>query len=225
MRTSRRILPSRNFHSSQPDWAAGCRHLRNVDPVLREIIGSVGPCTLRRRRDYFVVLCKAIFSQQISTRVAEVLFGRFCDLFPRRRPTPQRVIHLLTKADPGLIRRCGASRQKQAYLLDLAEHFQSGKLPTARFSRMSDEQIIKALVDVKGIGRWTAEMFLIFVLNRPDVYPIDDLGLRKGVQRAYGMADLPTVKQLHEVGETCKPYRSVATWYFWQSLAGQKDRV
>jgi DNA-3-methyladenine glycosylase II len=203
----------------QPDWSVGQRYLSKADPVLAKIIKAVGPCNLQRRRDYFVVLCKSIFSQQISTTVAAVLFGRFRDQFPGRRPTPARVIALFTSNDSETIRACCASRQKQAYLLDLARHFESGKLPTARFSRMDDEAIIEALDDVKGIGRWTAEMFLIFVLNRPDVFPVDDLGLRKGVQRAFGLPQIPTTKQLGEYGERWRPYRSLATWYLWRMLS------
>jgi DNA-3-methyladenine glycosylase II len=138
-----------------------------------------------------------------------------------RRPTPTRVIELFSKP-PELINGVGLSRPKQAYILDLARHFQSGKLRTSRFCRMSDEEIIEALVEVKGIGRWTAEMFLIFVLNRPDVYPVDDLGLRKNIQRAYGLVEMPTVKQLHVLGEKWRPYRSLATWYFWRMPASRK---
>ena len=197
------------------DWAAGEKHLCRVDPVLKAIIKKVGPCTIKPRRDYFVVLCQSIFSQQISVKVAAILFHRFRNQFPMRRPTPTRVIEFLSKP-PESLNACGLSRPKQAYILDLARHFESGKLRTSRFARMSDEEIIQALVEVKGIGRGTAEMFLIFVLNRPDVYPVDDLGLRKNVQRAYALAELPSVKKLHELAEPWKPYRSLATWYFWR---------
>jgi len=205
--------------TAQPDWKAGERHLCRVDPVLRAIIKKVGPCTLHRRRDYFVVLCQSIFSQQISVAVAATLFKRFRNQFPRQRPTPARVIELLTKLQQQNLTGYGLSRQKMAYVLDLARHFESGKLKTRDFTRLDDEQIIEALTDVKGIGRWTAEMFLIFVLNRPDVYPVDDLGLRKSVQRAYGLAEIPTVKKLHELAEGWKPYRSLATWYLWRMPA------
>jgi DNA-3-methyladenine glycosylase II len=203
------------------DWAAGEKQLCRVDPVLKKIIKKVGPCTLKRRKDYFVVLCKSIFSQQISVKVAAVLFHRFRNQFPMRRPTPIRVIELFDRPEEK-VNAVGLSRQKRAYILDLARHFESGKLRTSRFSRMSDEEIIEALVAVKGIGRWTVEMFLIFVLNRPDVYPVDDLGLRKNIQRAYGLAEMPTVKQLNEMGEKWKPYRSLATWYFWRLPAAEK---
>ncbi len=200
----------------QPDWSAGVRTLRKADKVLSAVISDVGPCTLQRRRDYFVVLCKSIFSQQISVAVATVLFGRFRDQFPGRRPTPERVLTFLTTATPELIRACGVSRQKQAYLIDLAEHFVSGTLPTPRFNRMTDDEIVAALGDVNGIGRWTAEMFLIFVLNRPDVFPVDDLGLKKAVQRAFELPTVPTARQLQPYGDRWKPFRSLATWYLWR---------
>ena len=201
---------------TKTDWTAATRHLRRVDPVMAGIIKTVGPCTLTRRRDYFVVLCKSIVSQQISTAVATVLFGRFRNHFPQRRPTPKRTIEFLKTADPLLIRGCGLSRQKAVYLLDLAEHFEAGKIPVRKFNSMTDEQIIDCLDGVKGIGRWTVEMFLIFVLNRPDVYPVDDLGIRKGVQRAYGLSTLPNAKELNEIGEKWRPHRSLATWYLWR---------
>ena len=200
----------------RPDWSPALGHLRRVDPVMARVIDAVGPCTLHPRRDYFVVLCKSIFSQQISVAGAATLFGRFRDQFPQRRPTPERVVEFLTTGDANLVKFCGLSRQKQAYVLDLARHFLDRRLPTARFARMGDEQIIESLTAVRGIGRWTAEMFLIFVLNRPDLLPIDDLGLRKGMQRAYALAALPTGPEMVRIGEAWRPFRSVATWYLWR---------
>ena len=211
-------------------WDAATRHLRRADPVLGRVIERVGPCTLRPRRDYFVVLCKAIFTQQISTTVAAVLFGRFRDLFPGRRPTPGRLLELIAAGDnrlpgPGLD-RCGLSRQKRAYLADLARHFTDGEIPTRRLGRMDDERVIDSLVRVKGIGRWTAEMFLIFTLNRPDVLPVDDLGLREGVRAIYGLAERPGAAELTKLAEPWRPYRSVATWYVWRrdAVAGARRR-
>ena len=201
-----------------PDWSSALKHLR-YDPVMRKLIGRVGPCTLHPRRDYFVVLCKSIFTQQISTKVATTLFGRFRDQFPMRRPTPARVATFLQRADEQLIRTCGLSRQKRAYVLDLAEQFAAGQIPTRRFARMIDEDIIQSLVRVKGVGRWTAEMFLIFVLNRPDVLPVDDLGLREGVKVAYGLKERPGADVLTDLGERWRPYRTIATWYLWRGLS------
>ena len=185
---------------------------------MRSIIERVGPCTLAPRRDYFVVLCKSIFTQQISTRIATILFNRFRDNFPQRRPTPQRVIEFL-QSDSELVRACGLSRQKQSYLLDLAQRFLQGQIPTRAFSRMSDEEVIQSLVQVKGIGRWTGEMFLIFVLNRPDVLPVDDLGLREGARRFYGLKERPKARELTELGEQWRPWRTIATWYLWRGLS------
>jgi DNA-3-methyladenine glycosylase II len=184
---------------------------------MKRAIQLVGPCTLAPRRDYFVVLCKSIYSQQISTQAAAALFGRFRDLFPSRRPTPRLVLEAMD-GDVEVLRRVGLSRQKQKYVRDLAEHFVTNQIPTRRLSRMSDEQVIDALVKVNGIGRWTAEMFLIFVLNRPDVWPVDDLGLRKGAELVLGLKRTPSAKELVPMGELFRPYRSVATWYMWRAI-------
>lgn len=200
---------------SRPQWAEAIRFLRR-DPVMRGIIRAVGPCTLHPRRDCFVVLCQSIFTQQISTKIATVLFNRFRDQFPQRRPTPKRVLELLRNGDEATLRHVGLSRQKRAYLIDLAEHFDAGAIPTRRFARMSDEEIIASLTRVRGIGRWTVEMFLIFVLNRPDVWPIDDLGLRVQAGRALGLAERPTAAQTLEIGQRYRPWRTVATWYLWR---------
>jgi DNA-3-methyladenine glycosylase II len=196
-------------------WIAGAKHLAGIDPRLRKIIKKVGPCPLRPRRDYFVVLCKAIYSQQISTRVAAVLFGRFRQQFPGKRPTPALVIRLLD-GDPARLKTCGLSRQKMKYLRDLADHFVFARIPTRRLAAMSDQEVIDALVRVHGIGRWTAEMFLMFVLNRTDVLPVDDLGLRDAVKDVYGLKQRPTAKELTALAEGWRPWRSLATWYLWR---------
>jgi DNA-3-methyladenine glycosylase II len=197
-------------------WSDAVKHLRAADPRLRKVIDRVGPCTLAPRRDYFVVLCKAIFTQQISTKVAAVLFGRFRDLFPMRRPTPTMVLRAFEREPEHLLRHCGLSRQKAAYIKDLAQRFASGEVPTRRLSSMDDEQVIESLVRVNGIGRWTAEMFLMFTLNHPDVLPVDDLGLRDGVREVYGLKERPTAKQVTEIAGPWRPWRTVATWYLWR---------
>jgi DNA-3-methyladenine glycosylase II len=198
-------------------WFSAQKHLAEVGPPMLELIQRVGACTLRPRRDYFVVLAKAIFSQQISTKVADVLFGRFRDQFPGRRPTPEKTIALFR--DPAAARLCGLSRQKEAYILDLARHFANGSIPTRKLSSMSDEDVIEALTCVKGIGQWTAEMFLIFTLNRGDVLPVDDLGLRAAAKRVYNLRTLPDAKRLRKLAEPWAPYRSIATWYLWRGTA------
>jgi DNA-3-methyladenine glycosylase II len=206
----------------QRRWDAGLKHLRR-DPVMRKIIRKVGPCTLTPRRDYFIVLCKSIFTQQISTKIATILFGRFCELFPRRKPTPKGTIDVLCHDHNA--KRCGLSRQKRTYLLDLAKHFADGEIPTRRIAAMSDEEIIECLTRVKGVGRWTAEMFLIFVLNRPDVWPVDDLGLREGARVVFNLRDRPGAKALRELGERFGPHRTLATWYLWRYLGSQVQKT
>jgi len=205
------------YYWSMADWSKARRHLSRIDPVMKQIIRRVGPCTLAPRRDYFVKLCQSIYNQQISTVVARVLFKRFRDRFANRRPTPKAVLEFLAE-DEEVIRSVGLSRQKRSYLHDLATHFVNGHVKTRRFATMEDEAIIEALTPIKGIGRWTVEMFLIFCLNRPDVWPIDDLGVRKGVQVAYGLAEIPGKAEMIEMGERWRPYRTVASWYLWRSL-------
>lgn len=206
-----------NLPPAHPDWSKAIRHLKKADPVLRGIIPKVGPCTLHPRRDLFIVLCQSIFSQQISTRVAEVLFARFRALFPRSRPTPRRVREALM-GDETFIAGCGLSRQKKAYLLDLSHHFEQRLVPWRKFSRMTDEEVIASLTQVKGIGRWTAEMLLMFTLNRPDVLPVDDLGLRKGMQQAYRLGDLPKAAEMVKLADSWRPWRSIGTWYMWRQF-------
>jgi DNA-3-methyladenine glycosylase II len=198
------------------EWTAARRHLEG-DPVLRALMDAIGPCTLKPRRDHFVILCKSIYSQQISAAVATVLFGRFREKFPRKRPTPGLVLKLLTKGSADELQGCGLSRQKRAYLIDLSRHFLSGAIPNHRLSSLSDEEIVEKLTAVNGIGRWTAEMFLIFVLNRPDVWPVDDLGLRASVMKVYGMKERPGAKELVKLAEAWRPYRTVASWYLWRA--------
>jgi DNA-3-methyladenine glycosylase II len=136
-----------------------------------------------------------------------------------RRPTPRHVVTFLSNGNDELIRNCGLSRQKRAYVLDLAQRFCSGDIPTRRFARMSNDEIIETLTQVNGIGRWTAEMFLIFVLNRPDVLPVGDLGVRDSAKLVYGLKERPIAKDLLALGERWRPYRTIATWYLWRGLS------
>jgi DNA-3-methyladenine glycosylase II len=201
------------------DWSAAIRHLRRVDPILAKMIKRVGPCTIVPRRDYYNLLCISIFNQQISTKIATILFNRFCDLFPNRKLTPQRVLDLLNQ-NVDMAPRCGLSRQKRKYLIDLSQKFLDKKVPTRKFAQMSDDQIIESLTQINGVGRWTAEVFLMFVLNRPDVLPVDDLGLREAVKRAYKLRDRPDAKKLKKIAAPWQPWRTVATWYLWRGMEG-----
>ena len=197
--------------------AEAVRTLKRRDPTLARIIRRVGPCGLRPGRRYFAALCDAIISQQLSTSVAAAIGARFRNLFPRKSPTPSAVLALSDAA----LRGAGLSRQKSAYLRDLARHFADGQVPSRRLARMTDDEIIATLTRVKGIGVWTVQMFLIFVMDRPDVLPVADLGLGKAVQRHYGLPDLPGADELTARAERWRPYRSLATWYLWQSLNNQ----
>ncbi len=194
--------------------AAACRHLAKADPVMRGIIARVGPCRLKQYPRYFATLCDSIVSQQLSSRVAEVIFKRFEALYPHGRPTPQRVA-----ATPvPRLRRAGLSGQKARYLKELAKGFASGKIRPHRFARQSNKEIIETLTAIHGIGRWTAEMFMMFSLNRLDVLPVDDLGIKKAVQQAYGLRMLPKPATIRRIGRSWQPYETIACWYLWRSL-------
>ncbi len=188
-----------------------------ADPKLGLIIKRVGPCELHSAapRDPFEALTMSIASQQLSTKAAATIFGRFCDLFPDRRPTPQRVMTLTDEE----IRAVGFSRPKVSFIKDLAAHVQDGRLDLKRLTKHPDDEVMRQLVAVKGIGRWTAEIFLMFRLGRPDILPADDLGLMNAAHRIYGMRKRPTPEQLRRRGEAWRPYRSVAAWYLWASLS------
>jgi DNA-3-methyladenine glycosylase II len=200
------------------DYEKARRHLLRRDPRLATVIKQVGPCTLADvpERTPFVALAEAIASQQLSVKAADTIFGRFCDLFaPDRVPDPVRLLAL----DDETIRRAGFSRSKVAFLRDLAAHVVDERLPLERLHGEDDDTVMEQLVAVKGIGVWTAEIFLMFRLKRPDVFPADDLGLVKAAQRIYGLRQRPDRRKLLAIAEAWRPYRSVAAWYLWRSLA------
>jgi DNA-3-methyladenine glycosylase II len=189
-------------------------HLRGADPVMDQIIQHVGPYRIARRPDRFQALVRAIIFQQLAGRAAQTIYGRFVEIFKGARfPTPAQVLEVPASQ----LRKAGLSGQKTLYIKDLAQHVANGSLNFRRFARMDDEEIIAQLTTVKGIGRWTAEMFLMFNLWRPDVLPVDDLGVRRAAMNAYRMSAPPTAKELITLGEPWRPYRSVATWYLWRS--------
>ena len=183
------------------------------DPILGKIIDKVGDYSLKRRNHHFAVLVESIISQQLATKAAEAIFRRFTKLYPKF-PTATQI--LATRKSK--LRKSGISGMKIDYLKDLARNIEEGKLKIKSLPKMSDEQVIEQLTQIKGIGRWTAEMFLIFSLGRQDVLPVHDLGLRKGVQFAFSLSQLPKPKEVEKLGERWKPYRSIATWYLWKSL-------
>jgi len=195
------------------DFSQAQLHLAQADPVLAAIISRHGPCKLRPQKKYFMALAEAILSQQLSVKAAATIFNRFKEKLGGR-VTPEKILQLRLPQ----FRAVGISRQKTSYLRDLAAHWQAGLLTPRQLVKMNDEEVIAALTQVKGIGRWTAEMFLIFSLLRPDVLPVGDLGFRNAVQRAYGLRKLPEAKRLTQIAAGWRPYRSVATWYMWASL-------
>lgn len=192
---------------------AACRHLRDGDPIMRTLIDRVGQCELVARRGAFAILCHSIISQQLSIAAAATIYGRFVRLYPTRRLTPASVL-----ASPvASLRAVGLSEQKVRYVLDLAFAFQNGLVQPRRFSKQSNEEIIATLMRIKGIGRWTVEMFLIFSLNRLDVLPVDDLGIRQSAQRWYGLPMPPSPAILRTLAEPWHPYESIACWYLWRA--------
>lgn len=197
-----------------PYGPAAVVHLRRADPALARIIDAVGPFRMARRPEAFQALARAIISQQLAGRAALAIYQRFAKLFPGVRfPTPRQV----ADATQQTLKSVGLSRQKILYLKDLAARIADGKLNFRHLGRMEDEAVVAQLTRVKGIGRWTAEIFLMFTLGRPDVLPADDLGLRNAVASAYGMRAAPTAKELRLLAERWRPYRSAAVWYFWLS--------
>jgi DNA-3-methyladenine glycosylase II len=198
------------------DYARARRLLLRRDPVLAALIKAHGPCGLAaaQRKDHFSALVRAITFQQLSTKAAATIYGRLMALVPGEAPTPEALARLTEDQ----LRSAGMSRQKGAYLRDLSEKVMSGSLDLDALESMTDEDVIKSLVQVKGIGRWSAEMFLIFRLHRPDVLPVGDLGIVTAIQRAYRWRKRPTPARMMKLGEAWRPYRSVASWYLWRSL-------
>ena len=189
-------------------------HFDKRDAVMAEVIRRLGPFKLKRNRNYFQVLCKAIVGQQISTKAAESITHRFHHLFTGTRPTPKKVQALPEKQ----LREAGLSSQKVKYMKDLSAKFLDGSVRPHRMAYQDNEEIIQQLTGVYGVGRWTAEMFLIFSLNRMDVLPVGDLGLRAGVQQLYNMRAMPTPDRVRKLGKKWQPFETVATWYTWRTL-------
>ena len=199
------------------DPEAAFAHLRAADAVLARVIDGVGPLTLEPRDGAFRMLSRAIFFQQLAGPAARAILGRVLATLGADEDNWYAPAQLLAASDEQL-RAAGLSRQKTVYLRDLADKFASGDLSEGVLHEFDDEEVIKRVSAVKGIGRWTGEMFLIFSLGRPDVLPVDDLGVRRGMQIAYGLADLPKADEMRTIAEPWRPYRSAGTWYMWRSL-------
>jgi DNA-3-methyladenine glycosylase II len=199
-----------------PSHRKAVNHLKRVDPVLAGVIDRVGPCRLAARSEgtHFEALVRSIIYQQLSGKAAGTIHGRFMDLFPDRTPAADP---LLAMPDDRL-RSVGLSRQKVSYLRDLAAKTSTGALPLDHVDTLDDDALIAHLVQVKGIGRWTAQMFLMFRLGRPDVLPELDLGIQNAVKKAYRLRKHPAPARIREIGKRWTPYGTVASWYLWRSL-------
>ncbi len=200
-----------------PDyWDDACKHLTRRDRVMKKLIPQFGEARLQSRGDAFTTLARSIVGQQISVKAAQSVWDRFAARIggPSHRIAPVKVLELDTPA----LREAGLSARKCEYLQDLARHFEQGTVHVRQWQQMDDEAIIEELVAIRGIGRWTAEMFLIFHLMRPNVLPLDDLGLLKGISVNYFSGEPVSRAEARELGEAWAPFRSVATWYIWRSL-------
>jgi DNA-3-methyladenine glycosylase II len=217
----RRSVPPVSAQALTPDgYARARRALMRRDPVLGAAIRTIGPCGMadRQRTDHLSALVGSIVSQQLSTKAAATIFGRFAALFPDNHIPSAAAIAAI---DDLTLRGVGLSGQKVGYLRDLSARIGDGRLNLDELETLSDEGVIERLTAVKGFGRWTAEMFLMFRLHRPDVLPVGDLGIQNAIQRLYKLRKRPDPKRMMKLGEAWKPYRSVASWYLWQTLRNE----
>jgi DNA-3-methyladenine glycosylase II len=198
------------------NYRSSVRALKRVDPVLAKVIEAVGPCRFEIRREgtHFQALTRSIVYQQLSGKAAATILGRFNAIARDGAPTPADV---LAMQEPRM-REAGLSRQKIGYLRDLAAKVETGALPLSDVETMTDDDLIEHLVQVKGIGRWTAQMFLMFRLGRPDVLPELDLGIQNAIKRAYRLRSRPKPERVRRIGSKWTPFSSVACWYLWRSL-------
>jgi DNA-3-methyladenine glycosylase II len=202
--------------SIPPKVIEGAKHLATVDPALKEMLAVHGPPDLRRgrpRREHFAELARMICYQQLAGRAAAAIHARFEGLFDGVGPTPEGVLALPDET----LRSAGLSRSKAASIRDLAQKVVDGDVELDRMSRLSDENVVRELTLVRGIGQWTAHMFLMFQLGRLDVWPTLDYGVRSGYARLFALPDAPTAKQLEPLGDRFRPYRSLVAWYCWRA--------
>jgi DNA-3-methyladenine glycosylase II len=198
---------------AQSAHAKAERHLARSHAGLREMIRRVGPCTLQPNPNHFQLLVRTIISQQLSTAVAKSIAQKLEQALAPHGPTPARI----SEAADDVIRGCGLSGAKLKSLRDLSAKVLDGSLPLAEIAERSDDEVKESLLKVHGIGPWSVDMFLMFSLGRPDVLPVGDLGLRVGMKELFGLTEMPPTKTLFELAEPWRPYRSIATWYFWRS--------
>jgi DNA-3-methyladenine glycosylase II len=206
--------------SFDPELATrALRHLRRRDPVLRPVIERVGPVTMKLQKNRFQALVGSIIAQQISSKAARAISKRLLASVRPRRLTPEVVAAIPIEQ----LRAIGLSSQKASYIHDLAAHVADGRVRLSRAHRLTDDEVIEELIQVKGIGVWTAQMFLIFSLGRPDIFPHGDYGVRAAIRNLYGLPDLPNKEQSFAIAEPWRPYASIAAWYCWKSLDGTAE--
>jgi DNA-3-methyladenine glycosylase II len=186
---------------------------------MARLVDEIGPLNRRQRRrgrpdDAYGALVRSITGQQLSTKAAATIYGRLTALYGGRTPTPEQII----ATDPDELRGVGLSRAKAAYLRDLAEHIVDGELPIDELAELPDAQVYELLTAIKGLGRWTVDMFLMFHLGRPDILPVGDLGIRKAIQTQYSLGELPNAKAIEQIAEPWRPHRTLACLYLWESL-------
>lgn len=199
------------------NWTDGEKFLANIEPIFADLISKYGSCTLEpiAQKEYYLTLIKGILSQQVSSEISQKFFQAFTAIFSQT-PQPEDLLN----ASIGQITACGCNEPKAQYIKDLSRHIIENKITLDKFSEMEDSAIIKQLTEVKGFGRWTAEIFLILALNRPNVLPADDFGLKKSMQILFKLPAIPQKRsQVTKLAETWTPWRSLATWYLWQYFA------
>jgi DNA-3-methyladenine glycosylase II len=201
-------------------WDDACRHLAKRDRVMRKLVADHGHARLYTRGDAFTTLARSIVGQQVSVASAQAVWNRLLGLFEVESEDARGPLNVqdLLRLEPEVLRKVGLSARKVDYLRDLAGHFDNGQVHVSDWQKMDDEAIIEELTDIRGIGRWTAEMFLIFHLLRPNVLPLDDVGLIKGISQNYFSGEPVSRAEARDVAEAWAPYRTVGTWYLWRSL-------
>lgn len=197
---------------------SGRLHLQKNDPVMKRILKSVGPFQAKTKRDRFGTLVNSIVSQQISVAAARTIRGRLWEAVGDGGRTPRIAPEQLLTFDVDALRAVGVSRQKATYVLDLADKVNSGAVVLESIHRLEDDEVIQSLTQVKGIGVWTAQMFLMFSLGRLDILPVDDLGLKNAIRLQYELDDMPDKQQMEDLAASWRPYATIACWYLWQSL-------
>ena len=197
---------------------AAVAHLRRADPVMAKIIERVGPCKLAPLQPTFETLARSITFQQLHGKAASTIFGRL-----QNAVGPNFSATAFLKVEPETLRACGLSRQKLASLTDLAEHVVRRRINFKKLPDLANDEVLEALTQVRGVGVWTAQIFLMFALQRPNVLPLGDFGIRNAVRQAYGLKAMPTPAELEQIAQPWHPYCTVASWYLWRSLDGAAD--